>query len=69
MTDWTARDIQVDFSFLGNNNNTMDVWQDGINANRIGIDFARKTTNITNSTKQIIHLAPGGGWVARISIK
>jgi alpha-glucosidase len=66
MTDWTARDIQIDFSFLGNENYLMDSWQDGINADRVGIDFARKTTNITKTAKQNIHLAPGGGWVARI---
>jgi alpha-glucosidase len=66
MSDWTARDIPIDFSFLENENYVMDIWQDGINADRVGIDFARNTTNVTNTTKQNIHLAPGGGWVARI---
>jgi alpha-glucosidase len=66
MTDWTARDLTLDLSFLGNGNFTMDLWQDGINANRNAIDFAKKTAQVPIDAKLKIHLAPGGGWVAII---
>jgi alpha-glucosidase len=66
MTDWTARDLTLDLSFLGKGNFSMAVWQDGINADRNANDFSRKTMPVSESTRQIIHLAPGGGWVAII---
>jgi alpha-glucosidase len=69
MTDWTARDLQLDFSFLGTENYVMDIWQDGVNANRNANDFAFQTTTVSADIKQTVHLAPGGGWVAIIRIK
>ncbi len=66
MTDWTARDLTLDLSFLDKGNFAMDVWQDGINADRNANDFAKKTVQISGDLKQTIHLAPGGGWVAII---
>jgi len=69
MTDWTARDLQLDFSFLDPGSYTMDVWQDGINANRNANDFAFKSMDLSTTAKQTVHLAPGGGWVAIIRTK
>jgi alpha-glucosidase len=69
MTDWTPRDLKLDLSFLGKGNFTMDVWQDGINADRNANDFANKTIQVPVDLKQTIHLAPGGGWVAIIHTK
>ena len=66
MTDWTPRDLTLDLSFLGKGNFTMDLWQDGINADRNANDFAKKTIQVPVDLKQTIHLAPGGGWVAII---
>jgi alpha-glucosidase len=64
MTDWTPRDLTLDLSFLGKGNFTMDLWQDGINADRNANDFARKSNQVPADMKQTIHLARGGGWVA-----
>jgi alpha-glucosidase len=69
MTDWTARDLQIDLSFLGEGDFNMDIWQDGINADRNANDFTRKSVNVSGKTKQNIHLAPGGGWVSIIRNK
>jgi alpha-glucosidase len=66
MTDWTARDLTLDLSFLGKEYLSMDLWQDGINANRNANDFAKKTVQLPVDAKLKIHLAPGGGWVAII---
>ena len=66
MTDWSPRDLQIDLSFLDDRNYTMDVWQDGINADRNANDYAKKSISVSRSTLQKIHLAPGGGWVAII---
>ena len=66
MTDWTARDIQIDFSFLTDGNYTIDIWQDGVNANRNANDFAKRISAVTRNSTLTVHLARGGGWVARI---
>jgi alpha-glucosidase len=66
MTDWTARDLEVDFSFLPEGSFTLEAYQDGINADRNASEYKRTTTQVSKTTKLKIHLAPGGGWAARI---
>ncbi len=67
MTNWTPRDFNLDFSFLPKGNYKIDIWQDGINADRNANDYKKLSQEITNETKMNIHLAPGGGWAAIIS--
>jgi alpha-glucosidase len=66
MTDWTARDLEVDFSFLPDGNFTLDSYEDGVNADRNASDYKKLTKQITRATKLKIHLAPGGGFAARV---
>lgn len=66
MTDWTARDLEVDLSFLPPGNFTMAAYQDGINADRDASDYRKVTNQVNQTTKLKIHLAPGGGWAAMI---
>lgn len=66
MTNWSARDLTLDFSFLPSGTYHMVLFQDGINADRNGTDYKRVERTITNQDKLKIHLAPGGGWAARI---
>jgi alpha-glucosidase len=66
MTDWDARDLEVDFSFLPEGNFTLEAYQDGVNADRDARDYKKTTTQVNRATKLKIHLAPGGGWAARI---
>jgi alpha-glucosidase len=66
MTDWTARDLEVDFSFLGQGRFSMEAYEDGVNADRFASDYKKTATSVANKTKVKIHLAPGGGWAARI---
>jgi len=66
MSNWDARDLEIDFSFLPEGNFTMDAYQDGINADRMASDYKKTTTTVSKATKLKIHLAPGGGWAAHI---
>ena len=66
MSDWTARDLEIDFSFLPAGTFTMDAYRDGANADRMASDYKKTTTTVTKATKLKVHLAPGGGWAARI---
>ncbi|MFA6128283.1 MAG: glycoside hydrolase family 97 protein [Bacteroidales bacterium] len=62
-TDWTARDITLDFSFLPEGNFMLDLIRDGINADIRAIDYKMETIKVNQGTKLKVHLAPGGGWV------
>lgn len=66
MTDWTARDLTIDLSFLPEGNFVLEAWQDGINADRWAEDFKQVKQTVTRATKLTVHLAPGGGWAARL---
>ena len=66
MNNWTARQLDLDFSFLPEGTFQMDAYQDGVNADRMGSDYKLIHMPVTRNTKLTIQLAPGGGWAARI---
>lgn len=67
MTDWTGRTIDVDFSFLPVGNYSVEIYQDGVNADRYAGDYKITKTNIKSGGRMKIHMAPGGGWAARVT--
>ncbi len=66
MTDWNARELTIDCSFLPEGKFRLEEWKDGLNADRWAEDFKRATQAVTRATKLTVHLAPGGGWAARV---
>jgi alpha-glucosidase len=66
MTDWTARELSVDLTFLSEGGFEAEIFKDGLNASQYGSDYKKVVTPISNQDKLEIKLAPGGGWVARI---
>jgi alpha-glucosidase len=67
MTDWSPRDLELDLSFLATGRYRMESWEDGPNADRRGEDTRRRSTEVTGGSRVKVHLAEGGGWVARIT--
>jgi len=45
---------------------TIDIYKDGINADRIRNDYKKETKKVSARDKMKIKLAPGGGWAAII---
>lgn len=66
MNNWDARDITIDLSFLKPGNYEAQIFQDGINADRDATDYKMITQPVKSGDKITVHLAPGGGWTARI---
>ncbi|MDP4186390.1 MAG: glycoside hydrolase family 97 catalytic domain-containing protein, partial [Bacteroidota bacterium] len=64
MTDWTERDLELNFDFLGEGDYTIDMWQDGVNANTHASDFKKVSLTVNKDSKLKIHLASGGGMAA-----
>ncbi|MCP4976103.1 MAG: glycoside hydrolase family 97 protein [Maribacter sp.] len=69
MTDWTARDFELDFSFLGQGEYEMQSYKDGINASRNAQDYKISTKTVDQNTKLKINLSSGGGYSAIITKK
>ncbi|MBS7564091.1 glycoside hydrolase family 97 protein [Mucilaginibacter sp. Bleaf8] len=64
MTDWSARELNLDLSFLGDGNYTMQVWKDGANADKNAKDFKMETLEVNKNSKVKINMTTGGGYVA-----
>ena len=69
LTNWEARDLEVDLSWLGEGAWKADIYRDGPNADRVAVDYARETRAVSTRERLTIHLATGGGFVARITRK
>jgi alpha-glucosidase len=67
LNNWNARDILLDFSFLGKGEYDAEIFKDGINADRDATDYKKEMMQVNASTKLNIHLSNGGGWTARIT--
>jgi alpha-glucosidase len=66
LTNWNAREVTLDFSFLGGGVYEAVVFKDGINADRDATDYKKEVIKISSGDKLNIELAPGGGWAAII---
>jgi len=69
MTNWAPRDLELDLSFLGNSTYQASIYKDGPNADRIGIDYQRELRPVSSKDRIRIHLAPGGGFAARLQLR
>ncbi len=67
MTDWTPRELELNLSFLKEGTFRMEVFKDGINADRFAEDYTLKTLEVNKSSKISVQMAAGGGWTAIIS--
>lgn len=66
MTDWTARDVEIDLSFLPAGSFRMTAFADGANADRFGSDYKKTVVGVTKRSKLKVHLMGGGGWAAHL---
>ena len=66
MTDWDARELELDLSFLGEGNFVGEVFHDGVNAKSVARDYKKEIINIPANRKLKIAMAPGGGYVIAI---
>jgi alpha-glucosidase len=65
MTNWDARDIKINLSFLGEGKYKAILFEDGVNADRDATDYIRKVITVTSKDHLDIKMASGGGWAAR----
>jgi len=66
LNGWNARDLELDLSMLGPGEFQMTIFADGPDADVEATSYTRNTVQVPENRKVNIHMAPGGGWVARI---
>jgi alpha-glucosidase len=66
MTDWTARDLEIDLSFLGQGEWQATLCKDGVNADRFASDYLLESVRMNAKGRWKVHLAPGGGQLIRL---
>ncbi|MEN3324454.1 glycoside hydrolase family 97 protein [Mariniflexile soesokkakense] len=67
MTDDSARNLDIDLSFLGEGSFNMEVFKDGINVDMFAQDYKIETLTVSKNTRVSATMAKGGGWSAIIS--
>lgn len=65
ITNWTARDLTLDLSFIGKGEYKAEAFVDGINAEKFPQDFMQ-TEYVVKDGKLKVHLASGGGFTLKI---
>jgi len=66
LTNWDARELNLDLSFLGEGKFKAEIFRDGVNAHKAARDYKKETISIASDKQIKIKMAPGGGFVAKI---
>lgn len=66
ITDWDSREFEIELDFIETGDYKLTEFMDGVNADRYGEDFVKKTKRVKANDKIKIKLASGGGWVGVI---
>lgn len=66
MTDWSAREITLDLGFLPEGKYQVELYKDGINADRAACDYKKEVFDLSSDRKLTVKMAPGGGFAATL---
>ena len=66
MTNWSARELAVDMSFLPEGEYSVELYRDGVNADRVACDYKKVVFDLPADGRFIINMMPGGGFAAKI---
>lgn len=63
ITNWDRREVEVDLKQLTGKASQVELYSDGVNADRKGSDYKRK---VLSTTRMKVQMAPGGGFVMKV---
>lgn len=64
MTNQEARKLEIDYSFLEEGTYSIELFKDGINADRYAGDYKKEIKGVTNRDVMKAKLTAGEGWSA-----
>ncbi len=62
LTNWSAREMTIDLSFLGEGTYSAEVFKDGVNAEKDPTDYKREIVEVASTDKLVLNMANGGGF-------
>lgn len=66
LNDWSPRDVEINLNFLGSKPYRAEICSDRINADKAAVDYALSSDKVEGGQVLRIHLAAGGGYVAKL---
>ena len=66
LNNWEERTIELDLHEYGLWSKSIEIFEDGPNADKSGRDYVHRFDTVPDNSKITVHMAPGGGWTARI---
>ena len=66
MTDWSKRSLTLDLAFLPEGEYVVELYKDGINADRAARDYKKEIVELPADRKFEVNMMPGGGFAAKI---
>lgn len=66
LTNWDPRDLEIALDFLDGGDWTLELCEDGVNADKVARDHAFRHFNVKAGDSLPFHMAPGGGWFAHL---
>jgi alpha-glucosidase len=67
LTNWSAREMTIDLSFLDKGTYSAEIFKDGINAEKDATDYKHEIVKVVSTGKLMLHMANGGGFAIIIS--
>lgn len=67
LTNWTPRDLTLDLNKIGAANRQVEIFRDGVNADKFAEDYVHETLTVPANGQLKIHLASGGGFTLKLS--
>ena len=65
INSWDPCETEIDTSFLCEGKWKVEIFKDGVNADRDATDYIKSSETVKAGEKIKVKLAPGGGWIAR----
>lgn len=66
MTNWDKRELKLDLSKLGIGNSDIELYKDGMNAEKFGNDYKKEILKLDANNILSIKMSSGGGFAAKI---
>lgn len=67
LTNWNKREVTVNLDFLGDGYSRIELFRDGINADRVARDYKKEIIPVPDNKTLKLTLMQGGGFAAKIT--
>lgn len=67
LTDWNNRELNLDLSFLTDGEYEVEIFEDGMNADKVASDYKKTYLKLPSSKRLSAKMTKGGGYIAKLT--